>query len=37
MDVKRYTSEKYHPKEDKLCLPLELGKFPQWDIYIKYN
>ena len=29
-----YSYKKYHPTLDKICLPLELGRFPEWDIYI---
>ena len=29
-----YTYKVYHPTEDKLCLPIELGRFVEWDIYI---
>ncbi len=34
-DSTDYTYIKYHPTEDKICLPLELGRFEEWDIVIE--
>ncbi len=34
-DSENYTHIKYHPTKEQICLPLEIGRFTEWDDYIE--
>lgn len=36
-DSEDYTYIRYHPTEDKVCLPIQLGRFKEWDKYINQS